>query len=84
MMHDLPHDARLVAGDEFFGGGGPPRRARFCSLSPDVRPTGVFAANDAIALGVYQAARQLGLHVPDDLSVVGFDDSSSPRSSPRR
>jgi DNA-binding LacI/PurR family transcriptional regulator len=38
------------------------------------RPTAVFAANDLQALGVYQAARELGLGIPGDLSVVGFDD----------
>ncbi|MGM1064802.1 LacI family DNA-binding transcriptional regulator [Saccharothrix sp. Mg75] len=37
-------------------------------------PTAVFACNDAQALGAYQAAHDLGLRVPDDLSVVGFDD----------
>jgi LacI family transcriptional regulator len=39
------------------------------------RPTAVFAANDLEALGVMEAARRLGLCVPSDLSVVGFDDS---------
>jgi LacI family xylobiose transport system transcriptional regulator len=38
------------------------------------RPTAIFACNDLQALGVYQAARDLRLHIPDDLSVVGFDD----------
>ena len=37
-------------------------------------PTAVFAGNDRQALGVYEAARQLGLSVPGELSVVGFDD----------
>ncbi|GIG69222.1 LacI family DNA-binding transcriptional regulator [Phytomonospora endophytica] len=37
-------------------------------------PTAVFACNDAEALGVYQAATEAGLRIPDDLSVVGFDD----------
>ncbi|MDT0347693.1 LacI family DNA-binding transcriptional regulator [Streptomyces litchfieldiae] len=37
-------------------------------------PTAVFACNDGEALGVYQAAAEAGLRVPDDLSVVGFDD----------
>jgi LacI family transcriptional regulator len=38
------------------------------------RPTAIFAGNDLQALGVYQAARELRLHIPEDLSVVGFDD----------
>ncbi|MFJ6197345.1 LacI family DNA-binding transcriptional regulator [Micromonospora sp. NPDC092111] len=37
-------------------------------------PTGVLCGNDLQALGVYEAARQAGLRIPYDLSVVGFDD----------
>lgn len=37
-------------------------------------PTAVFACNDLMAVGCISAARELGLRVPDDLSVVGFDD----------
>lgn len=39
------------------------------------RPSAVIALNDRVALGVYQAAAQFGLRVPDDLSVVSFDNS---------
>lgn len=46
--------------------------SRMLSL-PD-RPTAIFAASDTQALGVLAAAQDLGLHVPDDLSVVGYDD----------
>lgn len=36
--------------------------------------TAVFAANDQIALAVYDVARQAGIHIPDDLALVGFDN----------
>src|SRR4051812_21138856 len=38
------------------------------------RPTAIVAASDTQALGVLTAAREAGLHVPEDLSVVGYDD----------
>ena len=38
------------------------------------RPTAIITGNDLQALGVYQAAREPRLHIPEDLSVVGFDD----------
>ena len=41
--------------------------------SPD-RPTAIFAANDSLALQVLHAARDLGIRVPEQLSIVGFDD----------
>jgi LacI family transcriptional regulator len=37
-------------------------------------PTAIFAASDVQAMGVYEAVRQHGLRLPEDLSVVGFDD----------
>jgi DNA-binding LacI/PurR family transcriptional regulator len=43
-------------------------------LAGDDRPTAIFCASDTQALGVIAAARELGLHVPDDLSVIGYDD----------
>ena len=40
---------------------------------PD-RPSAVFAGSDMQAMGVYQATRQLGLEIPGDVSVIGYDD----------
>lgn len=39
------------------------------------RPTAIFAASDVMAEGAWRAATDLGLHVPEDLSIVGFDDN---------
>ncbi|TPX02486.1 LacI family transcriptional regulator [Schumannella luteola] len=43
-------------------------------LAGDDRPTAIFAGSDLQALGVMEAVRELGLRVPDDLSLVGYDD----------
>ena len=46
-------------------------RELLCGQNP---PTAIFAANDMSAMGVYQAAREAGLRIPEDLSVIGFDN----------
>ncbi|MHC6593395.1 LacI family DNA-binding transcriptional regulator [Arthrobacter sp. C152] len=43
-------------------------------LSREDRPTALFCYNDRMAMGAYRAAAELGLAIPTDLSVVGFDD----------
>lgn len=40
------------------------------------RPTAIFAANDMIAIGIYDAAAEMGIRIPEDLSVIGHDDIS--------
>ena len=67
-----PIDPELVRFGDFHVDSGV-RWAREMLSRPEP-PTAIFAANDLMALGVYQAAREARLHVPDDISVVGFDD----------
>ena len=47
---------------------------RLLEVSP--RPTAIFASNDEMAAGVLHAARERGLEVPRDLSIIGFDDTA--------
>jgi DNA-binding LacI/PurR family transcriptional regulator len=68
----LPVDPGLVVRTGFTREEG--RAAALDLLSRAERPTAIVAGNDLQALGVYQAARALGLRIPADLSVVGFDD----------
>ncbi len=44
-------------------------------LRMERRPTAIFAGNDEMAVAAYQAARQNSLRVPEDVSIVGFDDT---------
>lgn len=69
---DVPVEQRLLRSGPLYVDGGR-EQARALLALPD-RPTAIFTANDLQALGVYEEARQIGLRIPDDLSVVGFDD----------
>jgi LacI family transcriptional regulator, xylobiose transport system transcriptional regulator len=65
-------DPSLIRAAEFEVSSG--HREALALLSMPDRPTAIFAGSDLQALGVYQAARELGLEIPRDLSVVGYDD----------
>ncbi len=55
-------------------GGGPEVEQIKQYLQSPNRPTAIFAANDPMALIAFRAASEVGLHVPKDLSIVGFDN----------
>ena len=57
------------------------RRAALALLRMSPRATGVLAMSDELAVGVLDAARELDLRVPDDLSIIGWDDLPSARAS---
>ena len=68
----LEFDRDLVYTGDFDPESGFTGGTQFLGL-PDP-PSAVFASSDQMAFGVYEAARQHGLRVPSDLSIVGFDD----------
>jgi LacI family transcriptional regulator len=65
-------DEELVLESDFEISGGRDAARQLLGLHDP--PTAIFAFNDNLAIGVLQAAREAGLRVPEDLSVVGFDD----------
>jgi len=67
----MPDPALEIASD-FQVEGGIEASARLLDAAD--RPTAIFAFNDNLALGLMQAARARGLRIPEDLSIVGFDD----------
>jgi len=71
--HGIAVDPRLVMPGNFqFEAGVAAAQALFASAKP---PTAIFAANDDMALGALTAAQRLGIAVPHDVAIVGFDDS---------
>jgi LacI family transcriptional regulator len=68
----VPVERRLIRSAEFTRPGGHGAGIEILSLAQ--RPSAVVTANSFIAFGVIDAARQLGLSVPEDVAVVSFDD----------
>jgi LacI family transcriptional regulator len=71
--HHLAHEDELVALADSFSEASGYRAARRLLLDGET-PTALFCANDLIALGAIRFARESGMVVPDDLSVVGFNN----------
>jgi len=68
----LPAEPAYVLPGDFGLDSGRAAFARFAALDP--RPTAIFCANDETAMGFIAAAHHAGVRVPQDVSVVGFDD----------
>jgi DNA-binding LacI/PurR family transcriptional regulator len=69
-----PDDVAVIEASGHSQSAGAAAAAELLRLPPRRRPTAIFAVTDVLALGVLQAASELGLDVPKALSVVGFDD----------
>lgn len=70
---DIPLDRELIQAGDYSMETGFTCAQRLLNLPNP--PTAIFAANDQSAIGVIRAAQEAGLRVPDDLSVVGFDNT---------
>lgn len=70
---DIPFDPDLVREGDFTTAGGYLQGLSLLKNSTK-RPTAIFAGTDLQSMGVYEAARMLDLKIPEQLSVVGFDD----------
>ena len=69
---DLPFDPELTRDGNWQPVSGYERTHELMRLpSP---PTAIFCANDLMAIGCYEALRELGLRIPDDVAVMGYDD----------
>jgi LacI family transcriptional regulator len=83
----LPWDARYERLGQYYrheDGAGVQGYAHMRALLAEPeRPTAVFAACDILAAGVLQAIYEAGLRVPDDISVIGFDDTLAINLAPR-
>lgn len=67
----IERDELIASGDYKIGGG---KKAMTKLLKLKKRPTAVFVSNDLTAIGALQTLRSNGLHVPEDMSLIGFDD----------
>jgi LacI family transcriptional regulator len=75
--HHVPLDEVLIRGGDFTEHGGYEAMIELAAIEP--RPTAVFAANDLMAMGALLACRELGIRVPDDIALAGFDDIPAAR-----
>jgi LacI family transcriptional regulator len=70
----IPLDPTLVIEGDFEVSGGEAAARALLTLPPERRPTAIFASSDQMAYGTLAVAAALGLRVPDDLALIGFDD----------
>jgi LacI family transcriptional regulator len=68
----IPIDEELIASGDFTTETGIKRGRELLSLIN--RPSAIFASNDKMAMGVYQVAEEMKLRIPEDFSLVGFDN----------
>ena len=71
---DITVDENLIASGDYTTETGAQCTQKLLSL--DKPPSAIFASNDQTAMGVFQVAQERGLRIPEDLSIIGFDNIS--------
>jgi LacI family transcriptional regulator, galactose operon repressor len=74
-----PFDARVISEGDFTYVSGMRLTRKLLDAGPS--PTAIFASNDDMAIGAITAVHQAGLRVPEDVSIVGFDDAAAASST---
>ncbi|ESY62192.1 MULTISPECIES: LacI family DNA-binding transcriptional regulator [Mesorhizobium] len=74
---DIPFDPELVVEGDWSASAGYAATVKLLALKD--RPTAIFCQNDRTAIGCYEALKEAGLHIPQDISVVGYDDEEIAR-----
>ena len=69
---NLPIDESLIASGDYTTATGVTGTRQLLALEKP--PTAIFASNDQMGMGVYQVAEEMRMRIPDDLSVIGFDN----------
>lgn len=74
---DVAYDRALVVEGNWSASSGYEATLKLLSLAE--RPTAVFCQNDRMAIGCYEALKEAGLSIPDEMSVIGYDDEEISR-----
>jgi len=74
---DFPFDPELVIEGDWSASAGYAATKELLAL--DDRPTAIFCQNDRTAIGCYEALKEAGMRIPEDISVIGYDDEEISR-----
>jgi LacI family transcriptional regulator len=74
---DIPFDPELVIEGDWSASAGYAATKELLTL--DDRPTAIFCQNDRTAIGCYEALKEAGMRIPEDISVIGYDDEEISR-----